>query len=106
MRDSRNGNASVAPLPATADALRAKVRDAYSSAAERPQEKHAFPVGRGFAESVGYPAGLLASLPSVCVEAFAGVSNVSLFADIAEGATVLDLGCGAGMDTLIAARRV
>ena len=39
--------------------LRDKVRIAYSAAAEMPQEKHAFPVGRAFAESVGYPAELL-----------------------------------------------
>jgi arsenite methyltransferase len=85
--------------------MRDKVCDAYSSAAEAPQAKHPFPVGRAFAESLGYPATLLDSLPAACVEAFAGVSNVSLFAEIAPGATVLDLGCGAGLDSLTAARR-
>lgn len=86
--------------------LRDKVREAYSAAAEQPSDKHPFPVGRTFAESLGYPATLLDSLPSVAVEAFAGVSNVSLFAEIPAGAEVLDLGCGAGLDSLIAARRV
>jgi arsenite methyltransferase len=86
--------------------LRHMVRGAYSSAAERPQEEHAFPVGREFAESIGYPADLLASLPSVACDAFAGVSKVSLFADLPVGTKVLDLGCGSGTDTLIAARRV
>ncbi len=86
--------------------LRSRVRNAYSSAADHPRDKHPFPVGRGFAESVGYPAELLDGLPSAAVEAFAGVSNVSIFADISEGSTVLDLGCGAGLDSLIAARRV
>jgi hypothetical protein len=86
--------------------LREMVRGAYSAAAEQPQEKHAFPVGRQFAESIGYPAKLLARLPSLSCDAFAGVSNVSLFADLPPGATVLDLGCGAGLDTLIAAQRV
>ena len=83
--------------------LRRKVRDAYSAAAVYPGEKHAFPMGRGFAQSLGYPAGLLAELPPACVEAFAGVSDVSLFAEIPKGSVILDLGCGAGLDSLIAA---
>ena len=87
-------------------ALREKVRGAYSDAAEHTDEKHAFPVGRQFAESLGYPAELLNSLPAVACDAFAGVSNVSIFADLPVGATVLDLGCGSGTDTLIAAQRV
>lgn len=47
--------------------LRDKVRKAYSAAAERPHETHAFPVGRAFAESLGYPQQLLASLPNISV---------------------------------------
>jgi arsenite methyltransferase len=85
--------------------LRCKVRDAYSAAAMCPDEMHAFPVGRPFAESLGYPAGLLEGLPHACVEAFAGVSNVSLFAKLPRGSVILDLGCGAGLDSLIAADR-
>jgi arsenite methyltransferase len=86
--------------------LRSAVQKAYSVAAEKPLEKHAFPVGRILAERLGYPAELLDTLPPVSVEAFAGVSNVAVFAVIPAGATVLDLGCGAGLDSLIAARRV
>jgi ubiquinone/menaquinone biosynthesis C-methylase UbiE len=63
-------------------------------------------VGRGFAESLGYPLEQLTKLPEVSVEAFAGVSNVAVTADIPPGATVLDLGCGAGLDSLLAAVRV
>lgn len=86
--------------------LRDGVRRAYSAAAERPQDKHPFPVGRSFAESLGYPQDLLAALPSASVDAFSGVSNVAVFARIPEGAVILDLGCGAGLDSLIAAQRV
>jgi SAM-dependent methyltransferase len=87
--------------------LRDGVREAYSAAAERPQGEHPFPVGQHFAESLGYPQDLLAALPSVSVDAFSGVSNVAVFADIpVGGVTILDLGCGAGIDSLIAARRV
>jgi arsenite methyltransferase len=86
--------------------LRGAVQGAYSDAARHPRDKHPFPVGRVFAESVGYPRELLAELPSDSVEAFAGVSNLSVAASIPGGSAVLDLGCGAGLDSQIAARRV
>ena len=85
--------------------IRDNVRDAYSAAALRPNDAHPFPVGRAFAESVGYPADQLRGFPDDCVDRFAGVSSVSLKAEIPPGATVLDLGCGAGLDSLIASRR-
>lgn len=55
---------------------------------------------------MGYPAADLAVLPATAVDAFAGVSNVSIFADLRPAMRVLDLGCGAGLDSFIAARRV
>ena len=94
------------PLVAKEDILRAKVNGAYSAVATRPEQKHPFPIGRELAENLQYPSEVLDDLPQSSVEAFAGVSNVSLFADLPAGATVLDLGCGAGMDSIIAARRV
>lgn len=85
--------------------IREAVAEAYSAVPTDPRRKHAFPVGREFAESIGYPATLLAELPSPAVEAFTGVSNVSISAEIPAGARVLDVGCGASVDSLIAARR-
>ena len=85
--------------------LRASVQRAYSLAAEKPWDKHPFPVGRQFAESLGYPRYLLDGLPNVSLDAFSGVSNVSVFAQIPAGVVVLDVGCGAGTDSFIAAQR-
>ena len=85
--------------------LREGTRRAYSAAAKRPMDEHPFPVGAQFAESLGYPRELLFNLPPVSQEAFSGVSNVSVFANIPEGSVVLDLGCGAGLDSLITAYR-
>lgn len=82
------------------------VRSAYSSAAIEPHAKHPFPVGREFARSLGYPLDLLDSVSPASVDAFAGVSNLAVLADLPAGARVLDLGCGAGLDSLIAAQRV
>lgn len=86
--------------------IRAGVQRAYSAVAENPQAEHPFPIGRQFAESLGYSPDVLAGIPAAAVDAFAGVSNVAVFAEIPPGATVLDLGCGAGLDSLIAAQRV
>jgi SAM-dependent methyltransferase len=86
--------------------IRDRVRRAYSAVATRPAGEHPFPVGRAFAESVGYPADRLRSLPAAAVDAFAGVSCVPAFAELHRGDRVLDLGCGAGLDSLLAAREV
>lgn len=89
-----------------AEQLRRAVCNAYSNAAIAPEAEHPFPVGRSFAASLGYPATELQTLPAISVEAFSGVSNVSIYAELSAGSRVLDLGCGAGMDSLIAARRL
>jgi SAM-dependent methyltransferase len=87
------------------EALEHAVERAYSAAAESPRARHPFPVGEGFAREAGYGEELLASIPAAAIEAFAGVSNVAVQAPIAAGDRVLDLGCGAGLDSIAAARR-
>jgi SAM-dependent methyltransferase len=91
--------------PIEAPALRQKVREVYSEAAINPKSELPFPIGRSFAEQVGYPKELLDSLPGLISESFVGVSNVSIYAEIPEAATVLDIGCGAGLDSIIAAEK-
>ncbi|HWR52792.1 MAG TPA: methyltransferase domain-containing protein, partial [Bryobacteraceae bacterium] len=86
--------------------LRDKVRAAYSSAAEQPEARHPFPVGRAFAESLGYPSEWLDRIPPAALDAFAGVSNVPCFVELPEHGMVLDMGCGAGLDSLLLARRM
>lgn len=86
--------------------VREQVREAYSQAARDPGATHPFPVGRAFAESLGYPPELIERIPGTAVEAFTGVSNVSVFAALEPGMHVLDLGCGAGLDALLASCRV
>jgi len=88
------------------EALRTSVRGAYSAIAASPAAEHPIPVGRQLALGVGYPAERLARMPAVAVDAFAGVGAVSIFAQLPPGSRVLDLGCGAGLDSLIAAERV
>lgn len=96
---------SGATVECQASELLALVREAYSSAATKPRGRHPFPVGKAFAQEVGYPQALLDGLPPEASNSFAGVSNVGVFATIPAGATVLDLGCGSGLDSLAAAQK-
>ena len=87
------------------DELLVKVLEAYSSASDNPSDSHPFPPGFDFALCLGYPVELLRSLPQSSVARFAVVANVSVFAEIPAGSIVLDLGCGGGTDSLIAAAK-
>ena len=55
---------------------------------------------------LGYDAVALARLPVDSTASFAGVANPHRIAPITAGATVVDIGCGAGMDLLLAAEAV
>jgi SAM-dependent methyltransferase len=92
-------------LPAAPQTLREQVRKTYGEVARSPAGEHPFRVGRKVAERAGYPPELLSAVPNASVEAFAGVSCLPCFAEIPEGALVLDLGCGAGLDSLLVAAR-
>ncbi|HZQ35682.1 MAG TPA: methyltransferase domain-containing protein [Dehalococcoidia bacterium] len=86
--------------------VEAAVRDRYSQVGVDPSQPAGFPVGRAFAEAVGYPAALLDALPAEAAEAFAGVACPVPHAALRPGETVVDLGCGAGLDSLYAGRSV
>lgn len=86
--------------------VEAAVRDRYSQVGADPSQPAGFPVGRAFAEAVGYPAELLDALPAAAAAAFAGVACPVPHAALQPGETVVDLGCGAGLDSLYAGRYV
>ena len=78
----------------------------YGRVAKQPDGQYPFPVGRAFAGSLGYPPDVLDSLPRSAVDAFAGISYPLTHANLQPGETMLGLGCGAGMDTILMARQV
>src|SRR3954447_21505869 len=92
-------------IPVDVDVLRDEIQKTYTGVSTKPEEEFIFPTGRPWAEDLDYPPEL-AKVPEASVESFAGVANHFVLGRIAEGATVLDLGCGAGTDLLIAARMV
>jgi arsenite methyltransferase len=87
------------------DLLKSEIKKTYSSVSREPERDFIFPTGRAWAEDLGYPDEL-ADVPESAVESFAGVANPWTMGGLAPGERVLDLGCGAGTDTLVAAQMV
>ncbi len=86
--------------------LRGEVQTMYSRVAASPDGEFHFHRGPEYAATtLGYDATELAVLPSEVTSSFAGVGNPHAIERIPVGATVVDIGCGAGMDLLLAARR-
>lgn len=85
--------------------LKSEIKKTYSSVSEEPGRDFIFPTGRAWAEDLGYPDELL-NVPESAVESFAGVANPWTMGRLAPGERVLDLGSGAGTDSLVAAQMV
>lgn len=86
--------------------LRRRISDKYRDVALNPELGFHFHTGRPLAGMLGYDPALLDTLPLGTVDSFAGTGNPFLFGDLVPGETVVDVGCGAGLDTLIAAQHV
>ncbi len=78
------------------------VRQRYAAVAEAPEGQFRYPVGRASAEWLGYPAGALDGIPEAVVERFVGVGNPFLLGLPPPGGRVVDVGCGAGLDSRVA----
>jgi len=86
------------------DVLREEIRKTYTDVSTDQDQEFIFPTGRSWARELGYPEPELGRVPEATVASFAGVANHWQLGRIDPGATVLDLGCGAGTDLLIAAQ--
>jgi arsenite methyltransferase len=85
--------------------LKTEIRKTYASVSQQPEKDFVFPTGRAWAEDLGYPAEL-ARVPDSAVESFAGVANPFSLGRLEPGERVLDLGSGAGTDSLVAVQMV
>jgi arsenite methyltransferase len=90
--------------PVDVDVLRAEIRKTYTDVSTQPDHEFIFPTGRRWARDLGYPEPELSHVPDATVESFAGVASHWTLGRIEPGEVVLDLGCGAGTDLLIAAQ--
>src|SRR5713101_6913693 len=87
--------------------LRAEIQSIYSRVAEDPSGEFHFHRGPEYAaRRLNYDAAELSKLPRTVTESFAGVGNPHAIAPLPAGATVVDIGSGAGTDLLLAAFHV
>ena len=86
--------------------LRDQIQAKYVEVALEPEKGFHFHTGRPLAAMLGYASADVDWLPETTVESFAGTGNPLSMGPLAEGEIVLDIGCGAGFDTLLAARQV
>ena len=90
--------------PVDVEVLRGEIRRTYTDVSTEPEREFIFPTGRAWARELGYPEPELERVPGATVESFAGVANHWALGRVEPGAVVLDLGCGAGTDLLVAAQ--
>jgi arsenite methyltransferase len=99
--------ALACPVDLDTARLRQEIQSIYARVADEPSGAFHFHRGARYAaDMLGYDSGALEALPPEATASFAGVANPHRIAPIAAGATVVDIGCGAGMDLLLAANAV
>lgn len=88
------------------ETLRGEIQKEYTVVANTPETSFHFQTGRPLAELLGYSPDMIESVPAGNLESFAGTGNPFSLDRIEPGEHVVDVGSGAGFDSLIAARLV
>ena len=96
----------VTPAKVDREQLRKQISEKYTDVALKPQKGFHFHTGRPLAMMLGYDGSDVDGLPSATVDSFAGTGNPFSLGRLHPGETVVDIGCGAGFDTLQAALQV
>jgi arsenite methyltransferase len=87
-------------------ALRDAIQWEYNTVAACPTRGFHFHTGRMLVQRLGYDQTLVGALPEQVVESFAGVGNPFMLGPLHPGETVVDVGSGAGFDSILGARQV
>jgi arsenite methyltransferase len=86
--------------------LRVAIREEYAEVASHPDKGFHFHTGRPLARMLEYTDEWLIGIPEASIESFAGTGNPFSLGELRPGERVVDVGCGAGIDSLIAAKQV
>lgn len=88
------------------EVLRSAISTEYRDVALNPQKGFHFHTGRPLAKILGYDDEFVKVVPENSVNSFAGTGNPFSLGTISPGEKVVDVGCGAGFDSLLAAHMV
>jgi arsenite methyltransferase len=88
------------------DTLRHAIQEEYAEVAANPHKGFHFHTGRPLARMLEYAGEWLIGIPESSIESFAGTGNPFSLGELRPGERVVDVGCGAGIDSLIAAKKV
>jgi arsenite methyltransferase len=88
------------------DTLREAIQEEYAEVAANPKKGFHFHTGRTLARILQYEEEWLVGIPESSIESFAGTGNPFILGELRPGEKVVDVGCGAGIDILIAAGMV
>ena len=88
------------------EVLREAIQEEYAEVAANPQKGFHFHTGRPLARMLEYQEEWLEGIPESCIESFAGTGNPFSLGELSSGERIVDVGCGAGIDSLIAAKKV
>ncbi len=86
--------------------IKGEVLRMYDDVASHPEAEFHFYHGRRAADMFGYDSAWLDRAPAGAVGSFAGVGNPHARSRLAPGQVVVDVGSGAGLDSIIAALMV
>src|SRR5260370_10477689 len=86
--------------------LRQAIQEEYAAVARDPGRGYHFHTGRPLASMLGYHDDWLEGLPEGSIASFAGTGNPFRIGQLQPGERVVDIGSGAGIDSLIAAKMV
>jgi SAM-dependent methyltransferase len=83
--------------------IEAGIREKYAQVAKNPEGRFRYPTGKNGLETLGYDKILVDGLPIAVASSYCGVGNPFALGKIKPGEHILDIGCGAGVDTILAA---
>ena len=99
-------NNTLEELGLNLNELRSAISEEYTLVAAEPEHGFHFHTGRPLTHILGYDQAWLENIPETAVASFAGTGNPFSLGKLQPGENIVDIGCGAGIDSLIAANMV